>query len=95
MLDNTAIVFLSDAGDGHHAANWEFPMLVLGDLGGKLKTRGRYLEFPRYGAKGHHTIANFYSALLHAVGAPRDRFGVADQELPLELQTGPLDCLLA
>jgi len=95
MLDNTCIVFLSDAGDGHHAANWEFPMVILGDLGGKLKTRGRYLEYPHYGLPGHRSIASLYSTFLHAAGAPRDKFGVLDQEIPAEMQTGPLKELLA
>jgi hypothetical protein len=89
MLDHTAIVFLSDSGDGHHAANWEYPMVVLGDLGGTLKTRGRYVEFPHYGRPGHRTIASLYCTLLHAAGKPRDKFGVPDQELDAAMQTGP------
>lgn len=94
MLDNTAIVILSDAGDGHHAANWEYPMMILGDLGGRLKTRGRYVEFPHYGRPGHRTIASLYSTLLHAAGAPRDKFGVVDGELDPAAQTGPIAELL-
>jgi hypothetical protein len=94
MLDNTCIVFLSDAGDGHHAANWEYPMILLGDLGGRLRTRGRYLEFPHYGRPGHRTIAGVYCSLMHAAGAPRDRFGVLDGELPVLAQTGPISELL-
>jgi len=94
MLDNTAIVFLSDSGDGHHAANWEYPMVVLGDLGGTLKTNGRYIEYPHYGRLGHRTIANLYCTLLHAAGSPRDKFGVPDQQLNPEMQTGPLRDLL-
>jgi hypothetical protein len=94
MLDNTAIVYLSDAGDGHHAANWEYPMVILGDLGGRLKTGGRYLEFPHYGRPGHRTIASLYCTLLHAAGTPRDKFGVPDQDLDVSMQTGPLTELL-
>ncbi|WP_439629379.1 DUF1552 domain-containing protein [Gemmata sp.] len=94
MLDNTAIVILSDAGDGHHAANWEYPMMILGDLGGRLKTRGRYIEFPHYGRAGHRTIASLYCTLLHAAGTPRDKFGVMDSELEPATQTGPISELL-
>ena len=94
-FDNTCIVFLSDAADGHHAANWEYPMVILGDLGGRLKTRGRYIEFPHYGRPGHKTIASLYSTFLHAVGVKRDKIGVPDQELAPEMQTGPLSQLLA
>ena len=78
MLDNTVIVYLSDAAEGHHSRCWEWPFVVLGDLGGRLKTRGRYLCYPRYADPGHRTVANLYTSFLHAAGAPRDRFGLAD-----------------
>jgi hypothetical protein len=95
MLDNTVIVFLSDSAEAHHATCYEWPMLILGNLGGKLKTGGRYIEFPRYGRAGHRTIANLYCTFLHAAGIPRDKFGTLDPELTREAQTGPLAELLA
>jgi len=68
---------------------------VLGDLGGRLKTRGRFLCFPKYAAKGHRTTANFFLTLLEAAGAPRKSFGVADPALK-DLDTrGPIPELLA
>ncbi|MBY0459318.1 MAG: DUF1552 domain-containing protein, partial [Gemmataceae bacterium] len=88
MLDNTVIVYLSDSGDGHHPNLREWPVVVLGDLGGKLKTRGRYLQFPAYGTKSHRTMANLYCTLLHAVGKPTDKFGVPDPGLKDVNQTG-------
>lgn len=94
-LDNTAIVYLSDAAEAHHSRCWDWPMLVLGDLGGRLRTRGRFLCFPKYGAAGHRTIANFHLTLLHAAGAPRERFGLSDPGLR-DLDTrGPIPELLA
>ena len=95
MLDNTVIVYLSDAAEGHHSRCWEWPMIVLGDVGGRLKTRGRFLCYPRYGENGHRTVANFYSTLLHTAGAPRDRFGLADPNLSHLDQDGPLSELLS
>ncbi|MCE9568152.1 MAG: DUF1552 domain-containing protein [Planctomycetes bacterium] len=94
MLDNTVIVYLSDSGDGHHPNLMEWPVVLLGDLGGKLKTRGRYLQFPAYGTKNHRTMANLYLTLLHAAGKPRDKFGVADPGLKDIDQTGPVSDLL-
>jgi hypothetical protein len=88
MLDNTVIVYLSDSGDGHHPQLREWPVVMLGDLGGKLKTRGRYLQFPAYEAKAHRTMANLYCTLLHAVGKPADKFGVPDPGLKDVNQTG-------
>lgn len=95
MLDNTVIVYLSDSGDGHHPQLREWPVVLLGDLCGKLKTRGRYLQFPAYEAKAHRTMANLYCALLHAVGKPTDTFGVPDPGLKDANQTGVVSELLS
>ncbi|MCA9080865.1 MAG: DUF1552 domain-containing protein, partial [Planctomycetaceae bacterium] len=95
MLDNTVIVYLSDAAEGHHSRCWEWPLVILGDLGGRLKTRGRFLCYPAYGATGHRTLANLYTTFLHAVGDHRDRFGLPDPNLQDLDQNGPLAELLA
>lgn len=94
MLDNTVIVYLSDGAEGHHSRCWEWPMVVIGNMGGKLKT-GRYVDYPGYGRKGHRTTANMYLTLLHLAGVKRDTFGVADPNLKDLDQTGPLKELLA
>ena len=61
----------------------------------KLKVDGRCLFYPAYATRGHHTLAQLYCTLLHAAGAPRDTFGVADPMLK-DLDTrGPLSELLA
>jgi hypothetical protein len=95
MLDNTCIIYLSDAAEAHHSRCWDWPMLVIGDLGGRLKTRGRFLCFPKYAAKRHKTTANFFLSLLHAAGAPRDAFGHADPALRDIDTRGPIGELLA
>lgn len=94
MLDNTVIVYLSDGAEGHHSRCWEWPMVVIGDMGKKLKA-GRYLDYPGYGQKKHRTTANLYVTLLQLAGAKRDSFGVADPNLKDLDQTGPLTELLA
>lgn len=95
LLDRTLIVYLSDSGESHHPNLQEWPVVLLGDLGGKLKPGGRYLQFPRYGGPEHKTMASLYCSLLHAAGKPRDKFGVADPGLKDSDQTGPLPELLA
>jgi hypothetical protein len=90
VLDNTVIVYLSDSGDSHHPTGKQWPVVLLGNLGGTLKTNGRYIDYPFYGRPGHRTLANLYLSLLHAVGKPRDTFGVADIGLKDLDQTGPL-----
>jgi hypothetical protein len=94
MLDNTVIVYLSDGAEGHHSRCWEWPMVVIGDLGGRLKA-GRYVDYPGYGRKAHRTTANMYLTLLHLAGDKRDTFGMSDPNLKDIDQTGPLSELLA
>jgi hypothetical protein len=94
MLDNTVIVYLSDGAESHHSRCWEWPMVVLGNIGGKLKT-GRYIDYPAYGHKGHRTTANMYTTLLQLAGTDRTNFGVADPGLKDFDQHGPLEEWLA
>jgi hypothetical protein len=94
MLDNTLIVYLSDGAEGHHSRCWEWPMVLLGNVGGKLKT-GRYIDYPGYGQPKHRTTANLYLTLLHLAGAPRESFGMIDPALKDLDQSGPLSELLA
>ncbi len=98
VLDNTLIVWMSDSGEEHHGFCAEWPLVVLGDLGGRLRTAGRFLQFPTYQSAGHRTIANFYLALLHAVGDKRKSFGEIDpalEGLRDVNQAGPLAEILA
>jgi hypothetical protein len=95
MLDNTLIIYLSDSAEQHHSRCDHWPLFLVGNLGGTLKTNGRYLCYPKYGTKGHRTIANFYTTLLHAAGTPRDHFGTMDPMLKDLDQKGPLAELMA
>ena len=95
MLDNTLIIWMSDSAEEHHGQGMQWPLVLVGNLGGKLKTAGRYLQFPKYGAKGHRTLGNFYLSLLHAVGDKREKFGDADPGLKDIDTTGPLTEILA
>lgn len=98
-LDNTLIVWMSDSGEEHHGFCNEWPLVVLGNLGGRLKTAGRFLQFPAYRESGpdsgNRTIRNFYLALLHAVGDRRDSFGELDPAMSAAAQSGPLTEILA
>lgn len=95
MLDNTLIVWMSDSGEGHHGSCGEWPMVLVGGLGDRLKTSGRFLQYPAYGTSGNRTIRNFYLALLHAVGDKREKFGELDVNMPAAAQEGPLAEILA
>ena len=93
MLDNTLIVYLSDAAEKHHGSCREWPFLLLGGLAGKQG--GRYLQYPGYETNGHHTIGTLYSTFMHLAGKPQDQFGRFDVNLPEALQKGPLTELLS
>ncbi|MEZ6142308.1 MAG: DUF1552 domain-containing protein [Zavarzinella sp.] len=95
MLDNTLIIYLSDSGEQHHPSLYEWPVVLLGNLGGKIAKPGRYLELPGYGQKNHRTLANFYTTLLHSVGKPVDSFGMEDIGLKDIDQKGIVPELLA
>lgn len=94
MLDHTAIVWISDSGESHHPRLYDWPVVVLGDLGGRLRTGGRFLALPAYGAPGHRTLANFHLTLLEAAGTGRETFGVPDMKLRDLDQKGPVTELL-
>lgn len=97
MLDNTIIVYTSDNAARHHSHGLDWPMLVLGNMGGRLKSNGRYLAYPQYGRPNHrHTICNWFTTLCHLAGFPQKLFGQPDMALgKAEDQSGPLEELLA
>jgi len=90
MMDNTLVVYLSDSAEGHHPVCQEWPFILIGNLGGRLKLGNRFLRYPWYGKPGHRTIANLYLSLLHAVGERRANFGVKDSAILDLNQDGPL-----
>jgi len=94
MLDNTVVVYLSDAAETHHSRCFEWPMVVLGNVNARLRTDGRYVVLPDYGKPGHRTINTVYNTLLHAAGKPRDDFGKPDPNLDKTMHRGPLSELL-
>ena len=94
MLDNSLIVWMSDSGEGHHGFCAEWPIVLIGNLGGRLKTDGRFLQYPAYGSTGNRTIRNLYLSLLHAVGDNREKFGELDLEMAAAEQSGPLTEIL-
>jgi hypothetical protein len=95
VLDRTLIVYLSDSGEQHHSFECHrWPVVLLGNLGGRLRTNGRFLEYPSYRRNGHRTLANLYLALLRAVGDRRETFGTSDLALRDINTAGPLEQIL-
>ncbi|MGI9244942.1 MAG: hypothetical protein ACR2RV_29330, partial [Verrucomicrobiales bacterium] len=97
MLDNTMIVYLSDAGEAHHGTLEEWPFLTVGGCGGRLTLPGQFVRMPDYGQAGHGTIGNFYTSILNAYGDPVEHFGDPDFELESQglPQRGAVPSLIA
>lgn len=97
MLDNTMIVYMSDAGESHHGTLEQWPFLIVGGCGGRLTIPGNYVQMPGYGQLGHQTIGNFYTSILNAYGDPIEHYGDVDFELKTQglPQEGPVPELMA
>lgn len=95
MLDNSLLVYLSDAAETHHGRGMKWPVVLVGNMGGRLKAGGRLLEYPEYGKTGHRTTANLFLSLLHAAGDRREKFGIPRDALKDLDLSGPLAEILA
>ncbi|SVB08818.1 uncharacterized protein METZ01_LOCUS161672, partial [marine metagenome] len=84
MLDNTVIVYMSDAPDTHHSTGYEWPLVIVGNLKGKMKLGGNYINYPGYGKPGHRTVGSLYTTFLNSVGQNRQTFGRIDPDLDLK-----------
>jgi hypothetical protein len=94
MLDNTVIVYLSDAAENHHSRCGQWPFVLLPGKNTGIKG-GQYIDYPYYGADGHREIGNLYTTLLEVAGEKRDYFGVRDPMLKGNARAdGPLPELL-
>jgi hypothetical protein len=89
MLDNTVVVYLSDAADKHHTQCLEWPCVLLGGAP-RLKLDGRYLVYPNRGRSGWRTVNTIHNALLHAAGFPDESFGHHLKGEDDSVQKGPL-----
>ena len=90
MMDNTLIVYTSNNADKQHTPGQNWPFMLLGNCGGSIKT-GQFTQMD-----GKRPINALYSTLLHAIGAPRDRFNMDKNAAgKLDSKVGPIEALLA
>jgi hypothetical protein len=93
MLDHTVLVYTSDSGEAHHSQGGDWPFILLGNLGGTLRS-GRYIDYPLQGRTGNRSINALYLSLLHGAGAKREHFNLTGALKNVD-RTGPLDELMA
>jgi hypothetical protein len=107
MLDNTLVVFTSDSANRQHSHGKNWPFVLLGNLGGRLRTN-RMVLYPmrefEYGRSARRaaaapaenpTINALYNTILHAVGDPREHFNLVGANKENPAHRGPLPELLA
>jgi hypothetical protein len=87
MLDNTAIIFLSDNGETHHSSAIEFPVLMVGGQGLGFLNDGRTTVFPGVLNSENRQLSNLFNTLGHAGGMSLDDFGA---EASTRIAYGPL-----
>lgn len=94
MLDNTLFIYTSDNGETHHSSGVNYPILLLGDLGGRL-ARGRYYapgnEQTDRSQPGYTRLGDVWATLLAAVGESPKDFGMPVNGQPHQ----PIASLLA
>jgi hypothetical protein len=97
VLDNCAILFTSEFGDGDDHYHYNLPMVVAGRAGGAFST-GRHILYPSTPDKGSGAVetarradkplANLYISIMQAFGLDVTTFGSVDGTTPYG--TGPL-----
>jgi hypothetical protein len=93
MLDNTLIVYTSDAAETHHSNGDQWPFVLIGNLGGKLRS-GRYIDYPAVDKPGNRIINALFCTLAQAAGSMEESFNLDDELRKIE-PGGPLTELLA
>ena len=90
MMDHTLIVYTSNNADKQHTGGQNWPFMLLGNCGGTIKS-GQFTQLD-----GKRPINAMYATLLHAIGAPADRFNM-DQKLAgnFDSGVGPIEELMA
>ncbi|HEX4797395.1 MAG TPA: DUF1552 domain-containing protein [Humisphaera sp.] len=79
VLDNSAIMFISNMWSGSKHDSSKVPILLTGGLGGTLET-GRVLDYTDKGNE-NRKLCSFYLSLMDRMGVSLPRFGDADSRL--------------
>jgi hypothetical protein len=90
VLDNSLAYFNSEIGDGNAHTHYDFPIVLAGSAGGKLKVDGSHymytkMSFPRpiVGPMGGPHGIKVFVSILNAFGIPDQTFGDGSATGPL------------
>ncbi len=95
LFDLSSMVLLSDNAESHHSEHKRWPMLVVGNAGGKLKADGRFVRYQAPGGSrqlgsSSRAVCDFFSTFATALSVPTPDFGKGGAEIP----QGPIADLL-
>jgi hypothetical protein len=79
VLDNSCLLFLSNLWSGSSHDSSKVPVVLLGGLGGTLKT-GRVLDFAQRGDENRR-LCSLYLSIMDRMDVKLDRFGDAQARL--------------
>jgi hypothetical protein len=79
VLDNSCLLFISNLWSGSSHDSSKVPVVLLGGLGGTLKT-GRVLDFAQRGDENRR-LCNLYLSIMDRMDVKLDRFGDAQARL--------------
>jgi Protein of unknown function (DUF1552) len=79
VLDNACLLFVSNMWSGSKHDSTKVPLLLVGGLGGELKT-GRVLDYTGR-SDADRRLCSLYLSLMDRMGVQSDRFGDADKRL--------------
>lgn len=79
VLDHSCLMFISNMWSGSRHDSTKVPLLLVGGLGGALKT-GRVLDYTARG-DDNRKLCGLYLSLMDKMGVQRERFGDADTRL--------------
>ncbi|MEM7394872.1 MAG: hypothetical protein AAF492_21280, partial [Verrucomicrobiota bacterium] len=91
MMDHTLIVYTSNNAETHHSRGNEWPFVLIGNFGGRIRT-GRLTQYD-----GSRPINTLYATLMQAItGKPMHRFNMNESmAVKNDGGAGPLKELLA
>ncbi|MEO2011544.1 MAG: DUF1552 domain-containing protein [Pirellulaceae bacterium] len=79
VLDNSCLLYLSNMWSGSKHDSTKLPVLLVGGLGGHLKT-GRVLDYRDAGDE-NRKLCSLYLSIMDGMGVHEDRFGDAETRL--------------
>ena len=79
VLDNSCLMFISNMWSGSRHDSTKVPVLLVGGLGGTLRT-GRVLDYTGRD-DDNRKLCSLYLSLMHRMGLKAQRFGDATAQL--------------